>query len=509
MRSTAIIIAPLISGALLSTPLHAQFGRGVGDFSTTGADAQRSSWVRNDAKISRESMQKPGFQFLWKVKLANEARQLNALTPASLLTGYIGYRGFRSLGYVGGSADKVFALDTDLGRVEWQKGLTSAPGQQGPSATCPGGMSAMIVRPVSAAFPVAGAAGGRGGRGTAAKSGVGEPGEGAVTLKEIEARNAQAQANQPGRGGRGPDFRRMPNYIHAISSDGMFHSMYVSNGEEPEPPIKFLPPNANAQGLIVIDNVAYVATTDGCGGAANAVWALDIASKQVATWQLPSGGIAGTAGPAFGEDGTVYVATTTGDLAALESKTLKLKEVFKAGQEFTSSPVVFQHNDKTMIAAATKDGRIHVVGAGALAGSSTQSSVLSTSPEFRPGALASWQDAGGTRYILAPSSGAVVALKMMDKNGTPALETAWTSRDMASPMTPLVINGVVFAATPGQRSTPAVMYALDGASGKELWNSGKTITSFTHNGGVSAGGSQVYLGTHDGTLYVFGYGIEH
>src|SRR5215471_3251470 len=159
MRSTAIIIAPLISGALLSTPLHAQFGRGVGDFSTTGADAQRSSWVRNDAKISRESMQKPGFQFLWKVKLANEARQLNALTPASLLTGYIGYRGFRSLGYVGGSADKVFALDTDLGRVEWQKGLTSAPGQQGPSATCPGGMSAMIVRPVSAAFPVAGAAG--------------------------------------------------------------------------------------------------------------------------------------------------------------------------------------------------------------------------------------------------------------------------------------------------------------------------------------------------------------
>jgi outer membrane protein assembly factor BamB len=78
-----------------------------------------------------------------------------------------------------------------------------------------------------------------------------------------------------------------------------------------------------------------------------------------------------------------------------------------------------------------------------------------------------------------------------------------------SPLTPLVVNGVVFAASGGQRSTPAVLYALDGASGKELWNSGRTVTSFVHGGGVSGGGSQVYLGTHDGTLYAFGFPIEH
>ena len=57
-------------------------------------------------------------------------------------------------------------------------------------------------------------------------------------------------------------------------------------------------------------------------------------------------------------------------------------------------------------------------------------------------------------------------------------------------------------------SVPAVVYALDGSNGKELWNSGKTITSFAR-GGLSGGAGQIYLGTHDGTLYSFGFPIEH
>jgi hypothetical protein len=52
------------------------------------------------------------------------------------------------------------------------------------------------------------------------------------------------------------------------------------------------------------------------------------------------------------------------------------------------------------------------------------------------------------------------------------------------------------------------LYALDSASGRELWNSGNTITSFAR-GGLSGGGSQVYLGTYDSTLYTFGFPIEH
>jgi outer membrane protein assembly factor BamB len=80
---------------------------------------------------------------------------------------------------------------------------------------------------------------------------------------------------------------------------------------------------------------------------------------------------------------------------------------------------------------------------------------------------------------------------------------------MLSPLPPIVVNGVVFSVAGGNPSAPAVLYALDAMTGKELWNSGATITSFVKSGGLSAGGSQIYLGTSDGTLYAFGFPMEH
>ena len=160
------------------------------------------------------------------------------------------------------------------------------------------------------------------------------------------------------RGAPGGFPRRQPNYLYVLGGDGLFHSMYVSNGEEPQPGVKFIGPNANAQGLIVADGTAYVATTGNCGGVTDGVWALNLESKQVANW---AGKVAGSAGPVLGPDGTVYVSTTSGDLVALEGKTLKVKEVYQAKQELTTSPVLFEYKDKTIAAAAAKDGSIHLV----------------------------------------------------------------------------------------------------------------------------------------------------
>src|SRR5262249_20366731 len=139
----------------------------------------------------------------------------------------------------------------------------------------------------------------------------------------------------------------------------------VSNGMEAEPPVDFLPSNANARGLIILDGVAY-AVTGNCNSAASAVWALDLATNRVAKWQPATGAIAGTAGPAFGPGGEVYVATDHGELVALDSKTLAVTGEYSPGQEFTSSPVVFPYRGKNLIAAATKDGRIHVLDAASL-----------------------------------------------------------------------------------------------------------------------------------------------
>jgi outer membrane protein assembly factor BamB len=119
--------------------------------------------------------------------------------------------------------------------------------------------------------------------------------------------------------------------------------------------------------------------------------------------------------------------------------------------------------------------------------------------------------------------GAIVAWKVVDHDGVPTLQPGWVSRDMISPLTPMVVNGVVFALSSGelgaadqrdadaeraQRASHAVLYALDGATGKELWNSATAMPS-SARGGLSGGGGQVYVGTNDGTLYAFGFPMEH
>src|SRR5262249_39794960 len=155
-----------------------------------------------------------------------------------------------------------------------------------------------------------------------------------------------------------------------------------------------------------------------------------------------------------------------------------------------------------------------------------------------PVALASWQDASGARWILAPVSGsqaadlgfkeavtngAVVAWNLVEQNGALTLQPAWASPDLVSPLPPTIINGVVFVTSGGEsrtndskaaaaerarRSSRAVLYALDGETGKELWNSGTTVTSFARGAALSGGVGQIYLTTHDGLIYAFGFPME-
>ena len=53
-------------------------------------------------------------------------------------------------------------------------------------------------------------------------------------------------------------------------------------------------------------------------------------------------------------------------------------------------------------------------------------------------------------------------------------------------------------------STHAVLYALDGETGDELWSSKDQITSWNHFSGLSIANGRVYIGTYDGMLYCFG-----
>src|SRR4051794_38454026 len=182
MQRVFLAAVPAVCALMCQTAAYAQ--RGVGDWTTSGFDAQRSHWVRNDAKISLESLRKPGFELVWKHNLDTGSGQRSFLSPPVLLDFYIGYRGFRSLAFVADNANTVAGIDSDLARTEWKKNLSPVTDAGDASAACPGGMTSGVTRLTTPAYPAVPT--GRGaGRGNPAKSAVGEPHEGAVTLKAV------------------------------------------------------------------------------------------------------------------------------------------------------------------------------------------------------------------------------------------------------------------------------------------------------------------------------------
>jgi len=248
------------------------------------------------------------------------------------------------------------------------------------------------------------------------------------------------------------------------------------------------------QDLISVANIVYAVTSDGCNGVPNAVWSVALENNMVNEWKPEDASVIGLA---FAGDGTVY-ATTTKGIAALDQKTLKVKA--EDTSESITGPLVFKFKDKEYVVAANAHGHILVRDPATLA-----SVVNVPGNNAKIGSsLASWEDPETkTRWVLASKNGGILALKVVEENGTIALQQGWATREMG--LTSLiVVNGVAFALSPGTTSAPAMLFAYDAMTGKELWNSGKAISGYSTTG-ISAGASKVYVGTHDGTLYAFGY----
>jgi len=358
--------------------LHAQ-GRGGPEWTTSGFDAQRSGLLRADARLTKDAVQKGEFALLWSMKIENTSRQLNSLTPPVLLDRLIGYRGFKSLAFFGGSDDRVFAVDTDLARPVWTTILNySAPtgGRPSSSMECPGGLIAMPSR--RTALAIAAPAVGGGGRGGVRNgSAVGEPGRGAAVLSQPSPqRGAGPPGGREGRGapaapgrGRGPapiGFGRV-DPLFVVGSDGFIHSLYVSNGAETEPPVPFLPPDTKPSALIWVDGIVYTTTSGECGAAPNALWAMDlnvpVEERKSVSWKTGSANIAGASGLAFGTDGTIYVALGTGataapapdSIVALNRDTLTPTDWFTAsGADFNATPTIIRHKNRDLIAATLR-----------------------------------------------------------------------------------------------------------------------------------------------------------
>jgi hypothetical protein len=204
------------------------------------------------------------------------------------------------------------------------------------------------------------------------------------------------------------------------------------------------------------------------------------------------------------------------------------------------------------LAGAGKEGRLFLLDTASLGGETHRQplyrSPLITNEEINHaahgfwGAMATWEDREGTRWLLAPAwgplhsaaapfpvsygdapHGSVMAFRVEVKQGAPALSPAWMSRDLNVPEPPIVAGAVVFVLSSGEDvqqveasgmahntagrlagSGKAVLYALDAETGKELFNSGDTLTSFTHFGGIAISNGRIFVTTWDGYVYAFG-----
>jgi outer membrane protein assembly factor BamB len=439
----------------------AQVGRGGTQWPAPLADAQRTSWVRTDDKISVQSLGTPGFKLQWSKNLDNQPRGANGLGQGVTASGVTL---FVPMSIVTGSSNNVYAIDNDIGYVVWQRRF-DAP-LPAPTADCPGGLTSGATRIVRLDASAPAGFGGFGGRGsTGYRTLLGEPGQGVP----LEGRGGRANvpappppapapgaappaagagrqgappaAAPPAQGGRGGQPDRIPGnrteqaggglsrpsgVVYVISSDGMLHVMGLASGKDIQRPAPFVPANSRWSPPVAVDTSLYVATSHGCGGAPSAVWAIDLDSdaKPVTSWKTNGGDIVGAV--ALGSDGTLFAAIGPGKatpsegnagkvnaIVALDPKTLQLKDWFsRTDAEFVTGPTIVRHGGKDVVAAATKDGRILLLDATSLGGANHDTPLLASKPFIRAGAavsadaLAVWQQpAAPTSWLLLPIAG--------------------------------------------------------------------------------------------------------
>lgn len=102
---------------------YTQFGRGgSSDWNTGYLNAQRTSWIKADAYISKDAVEKGGFRLQWKIKAENQPRQMTSLISAVTLGGGL----TKPLSLINGSSNTIAAVDNDTGIVFWTKHIDAS-----------------------------------------------------------------------------------------------------------------------------------------------------------------------------------------------------------------------------------------------------------------------------------------------------------------------------------------------------------------------------------------------
>lgn len=463
-------------------------GRPV-DWPSHGGDARRSGWEKSDIRITKENVK--DFKLLYKRKFEGPSGP-HSLTPPAIVGLLISYKGFKELGFVSGSNGDLWSLDVDINRMFWQTKHEAAKG----SGVC-GALAATPALTPPAVF----------GRRPGGSAPAGAP----------AARQLPPRLGGGGFGGARP--------IWVVDGKGKMRQVNTADGSDMFPAIDFVPAGARTASVLMADNTLYALTSGACGGTADGLYAMDLTQPEPTVKSIPL--VGGAAGFAVGNDSTLYIQTAAG-LHMLDGKTLAKKGLLNDVQSAkgmpdlnSTTPLVFDAKGKDYVVSAGKDGSLYLAAPDGTLHSKT--APLATSKGGVWGGLATWEDTDGTRWLAAPvwgavnpdlkvpasngsaPNGSVVAFKVEDNAGKLTLVPAWASRDLKSPVAPVVTSGVVFALS---TSGKAQLIALDGATGKEMYNTGAQVSAPGSLTGLTLANGRVYFTTTDNTMYAFGIFFE-
>ena len=496
---------------------------------TWGYDQERTLWNRAEKVLNKDNVGQ--LTLKWKTQIPTAPREvvLSTLT-APLVATVNGPQGPVTRVFVVGSDNTVYAVDAETGAISWQRPFpNSNVPPLAPDYRCPGTQNAT------------------------------------------------------------PVIDKEAGIIYVSTNDGKLRGLSLVNGEDRMPATDFTHPFARNWSLNLIDGVIYSPTARGCFNIPSHLTALDLKDPArrrqefftgtgvpAGTWAR--GGMVrgpkylyvqtadGPYDPAAGKFGNTVIALTFKDLRLVDTYTPENWEYLNTKDLDLSSAnaVVFPFQGKTLVASVGKESVVSLLDADNLGGANHQTP-LYTSPRWGNdeamlhdrgvwGAMATWEDAQGRRYLAmsmlgpvgksAPAfkytngpavDGSVMAFEVRLDAATakPMLVPLWMSRELHAPDVPVVANGVVYAFQSGKDSTEtraagaagaargagtargagaaakppslgtnAILYAFDAETGKQLFSS--ELDSFNHFTNPVVAGGTVYAVTWDGKLYAFG-----
>lgn len=511
---------------LISIALGCSIGWGA-DWLTDGHDPQRTGWQKDEKTLTVANVGK--MKLLWKVKTDNESRQMHSLYPPLIVSKATVKGATREIAILAGVSDNIYAIDVEKGELIWKKhfeSLFQAPtGGRGGGILCPGGQTATpVIAPTKTPGKYTIYAASWDGMLHQLNAGDGEdvappakfmpPNGKPYALNLVNGVIYTMTAQQCGGN---------PNYLYAFDLATNVASMYTPGGAG------MWGTRGTASGT---DGTVYTGTGDG-------VWDPSI--------KVYGNGVIGV---------KIDPKTDALNLAKYYAPP-NVMWLFKRDLDVQTTPTIFTYKGKEYMAATGKECRIWLLDTADFGGDDHQTATFRT-PQFCNefynygdagvwGAISSWMDAKGTQWVVTPfwgpkhpkfsapiengtvTHGAVAAFKVELVDGKAQLAPAWISEDMNRADPPVIANGIVFGygsgedttqatgdtpvgvtSQPGksriEASTHAVLFALDGQTGKTLWSSGDQIVSWNHYSGLTVANGRVYIGTWDGYEYCFGLG---